>query len=203
VQHFLRRWPAIDHASTRVIREDAPFARSSPHENRRHEVGLTLALDRPPAKGPGRSLPRPDAGHPLHGAGGHGGRSQRQRSAAPKDARTSCSNLDEEHPRVDHAAEKTRRSGRDQPVQATTGLQHKGEPATPTSAAVITVGRTYRRSGPLSPRNRDGLVGLRGGSKTCQLPGPITRGSIGSSRSSALGRRIGTAKRHDRLCGGY
>jgi len=35
---------------------------------------------------------------------------------------------DKEQPRVDHAANKARRHGRDQPVQTTTSLQQEGEP---------------------------------------------------------------------------
>jgi hypothetical protein len=35
-------------------------------------------------QGPGRSLPGPDAGHPLQGAGGHGAASSGQATAAPR-----------------------------------------------------------------------------------------------------------------------
>ena len=51
--------------------------------------------------------------------------------------------LDEEQPRVDHAAQETRHGRRDQPVQATTGVQEQGEPGTPTSKAVIMLGENF------------------------------------------------------------
>ena len=51
--------------------------------------------------------------------------------------------LDEEQPRIDHTAQETGHGGGDQPVQATTGLQEKGDPGHANEQAVIMLGENF------------------------------------------------------------
>ena len=121
---------------------------------RTRKVTLDLVSTDTPVRnqGPGRSLPGPDSGHPLHGAGGHGAVSRR-----PRGVRSTC---DSERPTTVMHGQSWSLDGCG---HETAGAQRPSRLCGPCAAPAGNARRLQRSASPMprprSPPRRDGACG--------------------------------------------